>query len=512
MKEYLPLSQPGIHSNDLFEFAKILGQQTDFQELLRLVANKSAQFLKADLALVLMLNPDTRETVITIIKEGKLLEQKEYRNVHIHVGGWIVSKGRSFISNDIQTDDHFSKGLFEQVPFKSIVGVPLVSEGIIVGALILLYKLPSNSVSDNTVKSLENIAAITTPFLRNVQKIRQYFNTSIAESDLSLKYKNAGLYGKNHKFIELLHSIEAATKCNARILLIGKTGTGKELIARAIHKFSSRAAGPFIAVDCGAIQTNLLESELFGHKRGAFTGADSDRQGLFLAANGGTLFMDEINNLQLEMQAKLLRALEEGEIRSVGSDKPHKIDVRIITASSVSLKSLVEENKFREDLFYRLYVYPIYVPDLNERQEDIPILANHFLQKFSKQQKKSARHFHDEVISFIKHRTWEGNVRELENFVERLVTLVEKDISTIDANKFPADLYEELKKFREKWKHIRTPESLKDQVDSFEAKLIKQTLEECDWNQSEAARHLRTQEKNIRYKMKILNIRKPGIN
>jgi Nif-specific regulatory protein len=497
-----------IYTDDFFEFAKILGQQTDFQEVLRLVAHKSAQFLKADLALVLMLNPDTRETVITIIKEGKLLEQKEYRNVHIHVGGWIVSKGKSIVSNNIQTDDRFSKGLFEEVPFKSVVGVPLISEGIIVGALLLLYKISLNSAKDNTVRSLENIAAITAPFLRNVQKIRQYFKLSISEPNLILKYNNAGLYGKSNQFIELLHSIEAAAKCDARILLIGKTGTGKELIAKAIHRFSSRATEPFIAVDCGAIQTNLLESELFGHKRGAFTGAVSDRPGLFLAANGGTLFMDEVNNLQPEMQTKLLRALEEGEIRAVGSDKSKKINIRIITASSVPLKSLVEEKKFREDLFYRLYVYPIYVPDLNERQEDIPILANHFLQKYAKQQKKKVRHFHDEVISFIKHRSWEGNVRELENFVERLVTLVEKDEQTIDANYLPVDLHNELKEYREKQNQIKPSGSLKEQVDSFETQLIKRTLVECEWNQSEAARRLNTSEKNIRYKMEKLNIRK----
>ena len=497
-----------IYNDDLFEFIKILGQQTEFQEVVRLVAQKSAQLMHADLALILMLNPDTRGTVITIIKEGKFLEQKEYRNVHIHVGGWIVSKGTSFISQDIQTDDRFVKGLFKQVPFKSIVGVPLISEGIIIGALILLYRISLSSTNDNIGKSLENIAAITSPFLRNVQKIRQYFNSSVSESNLILKYKDAGLYGKSRQYVELLHSIEAAARCNARILLIGKTGTGKELVAKAIHRFSPRAAGPFIPIDCGAIQANLLESELFGHKRGAFTGADSDRQGLFLAANGGTLFMDEINNLQFDMQAKLLRALEEGEIRSVGTDKPNKVDVRIITASSVPLKSLVEEKKFREDLFYRLYVYPIYIPDLSERKEDIPILANHFLHKYAKQQNKNARHFHEEVISFLIYRNWYGNVRELENFVERLVTLVGSNEQVIDANKFPIDLHKELKEYREKHKYVKSSESLKDQVESFEAKLIKKTLVECDWNQSETARRLNTSEKNIRYKMEKLNIRK----
>jgi len=167
-----------------------------------------------------------------------------------------------------------------------------------------------------------------------------------------------------------------------RILLEGENGTGKELVAHAVHQLSSRSEKKFVGIDCGAIQPNLVESELFGHVKGAFTGATMDRMGLFEEANGGTLFMDEINNLPVEMQSKLLRVLQDEEIRPVGSNQIRKINVRIITASSSSLKKLVNENKFREDLYYRLNVYPIYVPMLKERIEDIPLLAEHFLKKF----------------------------------------------------------------------------------------------------------------------------------
>jgi DNA-binding NtrC family response regulator len=323
-----------------------------------------------------------------------------------------------------------------------------------------------------------------------------------------VKYNNAGLYGKSSRFIELLHATEAAAKCEARVLLVGETGTGKELIAKAIHHFSFRAQSPFVAVDCGAVPANLLESEFFGHKKGAFTGAHSDRQGLFLEADGGTLFMDEINNLPLDMQAKLLRVLEENEVKPVGSDKVVKTDVRIIAASSVPLKQLVEEHHFREDLFFRLHVYPIYVPNLAERQEDIASLAKHFLDSYAKQQKKTCHKFHEEVIDFIKQRPWKGNIRELENFVERLVTLAPDDVTVIGTDSFPEDLKEELALFRHKRADHRSPEPLKEKVEGYEADLIKQTLMECNWNQSEAARRLDTSEKNIRYKMEKFNIRK----
>jgi transcriptional regulator with GAF, ATPase, and Fis domain len=503
------LSQQSIQNEDIIEFAKILGQQTDFQEVLRLVAHKATQFLKADLALILMLNPDTRETVKTIIKDGKHIDQKEYRDIHIHIGGWIVNNSKPFFSQNIQKDNRFVKGLFDKVPIKSVAGVPLIIEGIIIGALILLYKNPQDFVNASLMKYLQNIASISVPFLRNVQKIRSFFDSTPPEASLLLKYKNAGLYGKSPKFIEMLNAIEAAAKCDVRILLDGKTGTGKELVARAMHQFSSRADCPFIAIDCGAIPGNLLESELFGHKRGAFTGAHSDRQGLFLEANGGTLFMDEINNLPYDMQSKLLRVLEDGVIRPIGSNKAIKTNVRIIAASSIPLKNLVEDNLFREDLFFRLHVYPIYIPELSERLEDVPLLAGHVIQQYAKQQNKNAQNFHEEVIEFIKQRSWNGNVRELENFVERLVTLAPNDVSIIDPESFPDDLGKELTEFRKRQKHHRPAESLKGQVEDFEAQLIKQTLIDCNWNQSEAARRLETSEKNIRYKMEKLNIQKP---
>jgi transcriptional regulator with GAF, ATPase, and Fis domain len=496
-------------NHEFLEFARILGKQNDFQIILRLITLKSAQFLKAELVLLLMLNPDTRETIKIIMKDGHTIRQKEYRDVHIHVGGWILSTGRTFISTDLQNDNRFTKGLFDNVPLSTVAGVPLFIEGVIIGALVLLYQDGSDIDKPEFILTMENLAAIIAPFLYNAQKIRPLFLPSLPKASLILKYKNAGLIGKCLKFIEMLQAIEAATKCDARVLLIGNTGTGKELIARAIHHFSTRSNGPYITVDCGAIPNSLLESELFGHTRGAFTGATTNRRGLFLEANGGTFFMDEINNLPLIMQSKLLRVMEEGSVRPVGSDNLVNIDVRIITSSSIPLIELVEKQHFREDLYYRLYVYPIYVPDLSERRQDIALLAGHFLDLYARQQHKIIRNFHEEVIDFIKQRPWNGNIRELENFIERLVTLTPENVQIIGFELFPADLRDEIDHFQEQYNPNKSSESLKEQLQNFEFQLIKQTLIECDWNQSEVSRRLQTTEKNIRYKMARLHIQKP---
>jgi len=509
MDIYLSVKSEMRNSSDFLEVARILSQQSDFQETVRLVAQKSTLYLKADVALILMLNPDTRKTVKTIFKDGKSIEKKEYRDIHIHVGGWIIDNKKSFHSQDIQKDNRFRKGLFNKIPIKSVAGAPLIIEETIIGAIILLFRDSKLVSNPDLLNSLEDMAIISAPYLRNTQKIREYFTLDLPETSLLVKYNNAGLYGKSPRFTELLRAIEAAAKCNARVLLIGQTGTGKELIARAIHNFSSRAQTPFVAVDCGAVADNLLESEFFGHKKGAFTGAHTDREGLFLEANGGTLFMDEINNLPLEMQAKLLRTLEENEVRPVGSNKVIKTDVRIIAASSVPLKQLVEDHQFREDLFFRLHVYPIYVPDLNERQEDIAFLAKHFLDTCAHQQNKKCHKFHDEIVDFIKQRHWKGNIRELENFVERLVALVPEGQTVIDVSSFPEDLKEEVDEFKQKRMTAHRSEPLKHKLHEYEVDLIKQTLIDCNWNQSEAARRLEISEGNIRYKMEKLHISKP---
>lgn len=306
-------------------------------------------------------------------------------------------------------------------------------------------------------------------------------------------------------FIELLKAVEAAARCDVRVLLEGESGTGKELIAHAIHQFSGRNDYPFIAVDFGAIPANLLESELFGHIKGAFTGAVTERKGLFEECNQGTLFMDEISNLPLELQAKLMRVLQAGEIRPVGSNKTCKVDVRIISANSIPLHELVAKQQFRKDLFYRLHVYPIAVPSLEERQEDIPLLANHFLRKFASQQDKQVEAYHEEILDFMKLRRWSGNIRELENFVERLVTLAAGK-KLLDRKILPKDLRNELNTLHSTQYDPALRKSLNERLSEYEEELIREELIANKWNQSRAARMLRISEQTLRYKMAKLGI------
>ncbi|MFC5046474.1 sigma-54-dependent transcriptional regulator [Aquimarina hainanensis] len=250
--------------------------------------------------------------------------------------------------------------------------------------------------------------------------------------------KNYEMIGDSKAITDIKNMIEKVAVTDARVLITGPNGTGKELVAHWIHQKSDRSKGPMIEVNCAAIPGELIESELFGHVKGAFTSANKDRAGKFEAANGGTIFLDEIGDMSLSAQAKVLRALQENKIQRVGSDKDIKVDVRIVAATNKDLKKEIAENKFREDLYHRLAVILVKVPALNDRREDIPQLVNHFAKKIAKEQGSSVKKFSDKAIKKLQQYDWTGNIRELRNVIERLIILGGAEVSEEDVSLFAA--------------------------------------------------------------------------
>ncbi len=281
-----------------------------------------------------------------------------------------------------------------------------------------------------------------------VNQVRQVLRLS-KDSKSGNGFARNVLY-RSKQMVELLELAETVADSNVTVFISGATGTGKEVIAKAIHEGSSRRACPFIAVNCGAIPEHLLESELFGHEKGAFTGANTRHEGLFMAANGGTLFLDEIGDMPLNLQVKLLRVLQDLEVRPVGSTKSYPIDVRIISATHKDLEKSVNEGEFRVDLFYRLKVVPLHMPTLAERSEDIPLLADHFLQQYAEKNSKQIKHFAPAAVEYLIASTWPGNIRQLINVVDLCATLCKTNVIPMNlVKKALQDRPQQIKTLRE---------------------------------------------------------------
>jgi len=319
------------------------------------------------------------------------------------------------------------------------------------------------------------------------------------------------LMGKSERMQEVYRVIRRVAPTNASVLIYGESGTGKELVARAIHYNSERKGRRFVAADCNTLSPSILESELFGHVRGSFTGATDTRPGLFEIADGGTLFLDEISNINLEVQGKLLRVLEEREFKPVGSSEIRQVDVRFITATNRDLKAMVAEGTFREDLYYRLNVFPITVPSLRERREDIPIFAHYFLYQLSREAKKEIKGFSADAMNFLMQYNWPGNVRELKNVIERLVIMTDEELldkkhvqgtmedGAIDTNRPVPSNKDELKEAK---KRIR-----EEATDDIERAFVIQALSRNDWNVTKAAQDTGMQRQNFQALMRKYDIK-----
>lgn len=291
------------------------------------------------------------------------------------------------------------------------------------------------------------------------------------------------IIGESEAMKRIYKMVERVSQATTSVLITGSSGTGKELVARAIHANSPRSKKPFIAENCGAIPESLCESELFGHKKGSFTGANEDREGVFVAANGGTLFLDEIGEIPLNIQVNLLRALQEKEVKPVGGTKTRKVDVRIIAATNKNLEEEVAKGNFREDLYYRLNIVELKLPDLKERRDDIPMLTRHFVERYNKEMNRAVKGVDSQAMSALMQAEWKGNVRELENVIERAILLTESDFISIE------DLPGSLRNHDGTQDHNRMDmDDLNDAVQTFEKQHIRTVLRKTDGNRTEAAR------------------------
>jgi two-component system response regulator AtoC len=324
-------------------------------------------------------------------------------------------------------------------------------------------------------------------------------------SELARAHDSDEIVGR-HPTIEKLHGLIAqVARTPTTVLITGESGTGKELVARAIHHQGPRREGPFIAVNPAAIAETLIESDLFGHERGAFTGAHQRKLGKFELAQGGSLFLDEIGTLRPELQAKLLRVLQEREIERVGGTRPVKIDVRFIAATNTNLKEAVVSGAFREDLYYRLNVVPVVVPPLRERIQDVPLLVEHFIRRDNRRFHKRVEGLSPEALAALNAYRWPGNVRELENVIERCVVLAEGAI--IQLNDLPLDV-----SLPQQATKVRAAEALplNEATDQFEQQIVLRVLERVGWNLTEAGRILEIHRNSLRVKLARWGIRAPG--
>ena len=344
---------------------------------------------------------------------------------------------------------------------------------------------------DSAIAALRNGAYdyITKPFvnenllktIKNAIRAKELFSENRAlRRELNQKYGFSEIIGKSEVLQNVFRVVEKVAHTNAGILIQGESGTGKELIARAIHFNSGRAAKPFLAVNCGALPESLLESELFGHTKGAFTGASTDKKGLFRSADGGTLLLDEIGEMPLNLQVKLLRVLQEQEVTPVGASIAVKFDTRIIAATNKNLETEVTENRFREDLFYRLNIIEINLPPLRERREDIPLLVKHFTAKAARQQQTGEKPVDRETMSALVNYNWQGNIRELQNAIERAFILSGE---TIDVESLPPKIRTNTGGSFE----MRDPEGLHPTLEEMERRYILEILKSVNDDKATAA-------------------------
>lgn len=436
-----------------------------------------------------------RESLSFVLKkEGYLVEEAENGKAAYDK---IVADSFDVVITDLEMPGMKGIQLVEEIQKLNIQTSIIIITAY--GSLDTAISALRNGASDYILKPIEfDEILIKINRLLEIKDI--LLENRILKKEIQRTYDYENIIGKSSLIKNVYDMIDTVAETDSTVLITGKSGTGKELVARALHFKSRRKNKAFIPVNCGAISENLIESELFGHKRGAFTGAISDKEGFFKAADGGTLFLDEVSELPLNLQVKFLRVLQEREFTPVGSTSPISVSIRFIASTNRDLKQEIKNGKFREDLFYRLNVIEINLPSIKEREEDIPVLADHFLNKFRKEMNKNLKGIDSEAMRALIGYEWKGEVRELENVIERAVIFAKEEFITLK------DLPQVFKPNDLVINHFKSG-SLEDSVKSFERDYILRALENNDFDKEKTAEVLKVGLSTLYRKMKELDIK-----
>ena len=486
----------------ILEVSRVLTTSFDLEKNLSSAMSALGSLLEMQRGCVFLLDPLSGELRIVaahgLTKEN--IEKGKYRIGEGIVGRVLEKKIPMVISNIGKEPLFLNKtGSRPEKDGISFLCVPIEFKNEALGVLSVdrIYSKELGGVDDD-LRVLKIVASLIAQFIKlwgSYEKIEK--EKEGLKRELKGKYKIENIIGQSDKMQEVFEEVHRVAPSKTTVLLRGESGTGKELIAKAIHYMSLRNKGPFIKFNCASIPEGLLESELFGHEKGAFTGAISSRKGRFELADRGTIFLDEIGDLPAALQPKILRVLQEKEFERVGSEKTIKVDVRVIAATSRNLEKLVSQDKFREDLYYRLNVIPILLPPLKERGEDIPILIEYFLKKFNKENNRAVV-LDNNALQVLLNYDWPGNVRELENTIERLVVMSRSDKITPSDLPIPLGI--------KRIKSQAESASLTSDIEDIEKINILNALEKTGWVQAKAARLLGITPRQIGYKIKKYSI------
>jgi Nif-specific regulatory protein len=496
------LNEPGSERELqlLYHVSRLLDTSLDLREIVSPVLEALAAHMNMNYGTLTLLN---RKTGDILIEAAHGLSPQQARRGRYKLGegvtGQVILTGEpAVIPRKSESPLLLDKTRRGKDADTSFICVPIKVGQEVVGALSVDQTFVPDANLQEDARLLSIIASLIAQAVK-LRRIAQEERDRLAEENERLKqelrerFRPSNIVGNSHEMQQVYDQIAQVSKSNATVLILGETGTGKELVAHAIHYNSDRADKPFVKAHCAALPENLIESELFGHVKGAFTGAIADRKGRFEMAHGGTLFLDEIGDVPPAIQIKLLRVLQEREFERVGDTRTLKVNVRMLAATNRNLQEMVAQGKFREDLYYRLNVFPIYVPALRTRKTDVVLLADFFLEKYAKEQGKRVRRLSSAVIDMLMSYHWPGNVRELENCLERAVLVAEGDV--IHPYHLPPTLQ------TAEASGTAVTGSLKERVDAFERDLIVDALKSTRGNMAAAARNLETTQRIFGYKV-----------